>query len=709
MFKDLHLKSVYDTSKDNIIEDLFCPLLANSVRYQRGVGYFTSGWLRLAASGLIQLAKNAGNAQIITSPILQENDWEAFIRGNEARQDEILFNTLKSEVSNLESTLERDTLTALAWLIADGLLNIKFAIPKNRLGDFHDKFAVFHDIEGNRIAIHGSYNDSIHGTLNGESFSVFRSWTSGQLEYVETHQKRFELLHEGKNDFFKMFDLPDAIKESIVRLNKGLPRPYIVKTNHMKKTVKLPKEIHLYDFQNEAIENWFAKQKMGLFEMATGTGKTITSLALSVMLSNSLNDRLMIVITVPFGHLVEQWREDVIAFGFSPLSCQGSYQQWYSKVRSRIQDYNIRARNSLVLISTHDTSSSARFTKLISKVQGDILFIADEVHYLGAPKLRKAMLPEYNYRVGLSATPDRWFDEAGTGLIYEYFKEKVIEYPLDKAIENGFLTPYRFFPHPVDLTYEEIQEYSRLTTIIRNILQNTDDAQDNEQLKSLLRKRAKLVATAVNKLAALESLLRQQMKEEGVQGVSHTIIYCASGETNKALSITNRLGLKAREFIYTVPINQRAKILKQFEEGDLQVLVAIKCLDEGVNIPITKRAYFLASTTNPREFVQRRGRILRKHPQKTEALLYDFIVVPPLQNGVMDGEHAKSLLRKEMPRFAEFASSAKNEFEARDVLVPILSRYDMLALFDKKPWDVYRENIKTIGEEDEDECAKQAR
>lgn len=220
MLKDLNLKSVYDSSECNLITKLFIPLLSESFLYKRGVGYFTSGWLRLAAKGLDRLAENGGKVKLVTSPHLETNDWKSFVRGNKAQKDDLLYKSLRKKVSNLGDSLAQNTLTALAWLIADGILEVKFAIPNNNLGDFHDKFAIFEDYHGDKVAIHGSYNDSIKGNLNGESFSVFKSWVKGQSNYVEHHIDRFENIYSDQNDFFQIYNMPQAIRNEIVKLRK---------------------------------------------------------------------------------------------------------------------------------------------------------------------------------------------------------------------------------------------------------------------------------------------------------------------------------------------------------------------------------------------------------------------------------------------------------------------------------------------------------
>ncbi|WP_051331040.1 DEAD/DEAH box helicase family protein [Aneurinibacillus terranovensis] len=700
MLRSLNLESIYDSSEHNLIQDLFVPLLKNSRKYYRGVGFFTSGWLMLAAQGLEGLIENGGRAVFITSPQLEAEDWYALRQGHEARKNQIVYDRLQQHIYKMESMLQENTCIALAWMVADGLLEFKFAVPKNKQGNFHDKFGVFEDAEGNRVAIHGSFNDSIQGTLNGESFSVFRSWESGQVDYVDKHLNRFRNLYENANEFYEMFDMTDAIKKSIVKLRKNRARPYSLPVMNQG-GIRIPEDVSLFPYQNEALDTWFNEGCRGMFEMATGTGKTFTSLACAVKFHQKYKSSAVIV-SCPFNHLVDQWEEDVIRFGFVPILCRDSSAKWLPKLKSRIQDFNLGARKSLFIITTHKTGSEKNFLSIVSKLHGNVLYIADEVHYLGSRKLRNGCLERFPYRIGLSATPERWYDESGSAFVREYFGKTVANFPLEDAI-GTFLTPYRFIPHTVSLTEEEMNEFNELTDKIVKLCQR-DKEENSELIEHYVRKRAMLVAKAQNKGTLFRSLMEESIRKSGLEKIKHTIVYCAPGETSKIVDILLSMGIRAHEFVYRVDNNLRVKLLKQFEEGDIQILVAIKCLDEGVNIPATREAYFLASTTNPREFVQRRGRILRRADGKKRAVLHDFIVVPPKRGFGTPHEvleQDKALLRKEMPRFAEFSSAAENYFESRDVMYPILLQYDLISLLDKKPWDVYQENKKLWGEQDE--------
>lgn len=696
MLRDLTLKSVYDSSEHNLASDLFVPLLKEAIEYRRGVGFFTSGWLREAAEGLIPFAERGGRAYFVTSPHLEKKDWEALQLADRAKRDAAVYDFVHRGVGALEFTLREDTAAALAWLVVDGVLTFKFAIPKNQVGDYHDKVGIVTDMTGEKVVFHGSLNDSPHGLLNGESFSIFRSWEPGQQEYVHDHAERFERLWNDENDFFWVYDMTEAIREGLARLRRHHPRPYSLPQRSVQGSgIRVPPEVRLYPFQQEGVNNWLAAGGRGMFEMATGTGKTFTSLAAAATLHRQLGN-LAVIVSAPFNHLVDQWMGEAKQFGFIPIPCRDSSRDWVPLVRSRIPDFNIGGRRSLFLVTTHKTGSERTFTHLIRNLQGHVLYIGDEVHYLGSPRYRRGLLETYRYRIGLSATPDRWFDPGGTAHLRGYFGSTVVDMPLEKAI-GRFLTPYRYHPHLVSLTPEEMGDFNELSLkIVQQMAsarrRNRNQRQENSLLEHYLRQRAALVAGASNKLLVLRRLLEARIREAGHENIRHAIVYCAPGQTRTVVRLLADLGLRAHEFVYNVPNVDRTRILEQFDAGDLQVLVAIKCLDEGVNIPATREVYFVSSTSNPREFVQRRGRVLRKHPGKERAILHDLVVVPPRRSFATETEEMdKVLLRKEMPRVAEFCSVADNEFEARDVLFPLLLRLDLVHLLDLKPWDIYHQ------------------
>lgn len=699
MLEELNLNAVYDSSEYDLVKDLFIPLLRESIRYDRGVGFFSSGWLKQASKGLIEIGNNSGKIRMVISPIISETDWEAMKKGNEAKQNEIVYKTLLESIENLESTLENSPLNALAWLIADDLLTIKFAVPKGKLdgGDFHDKFGIFEDEVGNKVAIHGSYKDTVHGSLNGESFSVFKSWEQGQIEYVEKHDKRFSSLFNDSNPMFKIYEIPDALKSKIIKFRK-FDRPYGKnKSRSEKPKPKFPKErIVLRKYQNEALNSWIKSEYKGVFEMATGTGKTITSLACAHSIYKREN-RLALIVCVPFLHLIPQWEEEMKKFGFNPIPCSSQNPNWHNKFKLKIQDYNLRFRDKLSCIITHSSAATDKFQTLLHQIKTEPkMTIYDEVHSLGSLRLKNALSNNIDLRIGLSATPQRWFDSAGTNLLMNYFKGVCFSYPLEKAI-GKYLSEYKYIPHIVELNQEEFYKYSKLSSQIGKIYHSDEFPEENPYLASLLRERKKLINNAAQKNLLLKSIIIDVLKtfKEKKKVFSHALFYCPVGGHLEVLKILAEIGIKAREFIYKVDLNERKIILKQFSEGDIQALVAIKCLDEGVDVPSTKHAFVLASTTNPREFIQRRGRILRKHKGKKEAIIHDFIVFPPLDKQKhydMNEEHMLSIMRREIPRFAEFAASASNEFEARNTVREILGEFNAEYLLDMKPWDIYSNN-----------------
>jgi len=696
MLKDLGLQPVYDSAEYDLVQDLIVPLLRNSTSYLRGVGFFTSGWLKLAAEGIVQLIENGGIARIVISPVLEKPDWEAFQFGEQARTNSILKKVLEKQIVDISNALKKDTLNALAWMISDNLLEFRFAVAKeySRGSDYHDKVAVFTDGAGDYVAIHGSFNDTFKGSLNGEAFSVFKSWEDGQYPFAVQHRKRLTELWEQGNRQFSVFTLPEAVRQRFIQLRSTKHRPYVTPTEPKtleSRTSDLHNPIKLYPYQEEAIRTWVSLNCIGIFEMATGTGKTLTSLSAAINRYNAIG-RLALIIVVPYLHLLEQWERECIKFGFQPILCSSAHRDWHIEVKTKIQDFNIKALHHICILAVHATASTDRFIKATKNLkQGQTMIIGDEVHGLGAPVLRQAMISNASMKLGLSATPRRWFDDEGTKAIFDYFGTVCFEFPIEKAI-GEYLTPYEYRPELVCLDSIEMESYENLTAKITLLIRMMDDNKPSleEELKKLLLERSRIIASADEKLTRLLTILKDMIdlhKENN--SLSHTLIYCAPGSHKKVLRSVADLGLKCHEFVHTVSLNDRQKILEQFAKGDIQVIVAIKCLDEGVDVPSTRTAFFLASTSNPREFVQRRGRILRLDKGKDRAVVYDFIVVPRPENLSLKREIDAGILKREMPRFAEFASVSINEFEARSKLWNLLNHYGLLNLLDKKPWDIY--------------------
>jgi len=686
-FQDLNLPILMDTSSYDLTSMFFIPLLTKSLRYDRGVGFFSSGWLRINCSGMVAFANNGGRARWVTSPILDEADWEALQAGNKARSDPILRQILEYNIANLAETLEKDTLSALAWMVADEIITFKLALPYQKLkqGDFHDKFGVFTDAHGNQVSFNGSYNDSIQGTRNYESIKIFCSWQPTFAPLVQADVERFERLWSNLDPNVRVFDLPEAARQNILRLRTG-ERPYTepewVKLRRIREAPSLyslsrpavPPNVTLRDYQKEAIEAWFKQECRGLLEMATGTGKTITALAASARLYER-GERLAVIITVPYQHLVDQWNEGAKAFGYRPVLAYKSKTSWLQELNHQIMEYNGGYRRFISVITTHTTFISAEFQDSIAHLKDPSLLIADEAHHLGAERSRWSYPENVPFRLALSATPDRWFDDEGTLALRAYFGETVFAFPLEKAIGVS-LTPYYYYPHLVSLTDEELEQYQELSVKIAR-LANSKDEKRQEALEMLLIRRARLMNNAENKLSTLSDLVDMQ------SNVEHTLFYCAPEQIDEVLHLLGwEKGLLLHRFTAQENTKERQQLLTDFADGKLQALAAMKCLDEGVDVPSTRTAYILASSSNPREFIQRRGRILRKAPGKEFSIIHDLIAVPPRMHAAVRNsptfESERGIIRRELQRFKEFANLSQNKHQALEVIWDVAKRYGLM-------------------------------
>lgn len=689
---DISLKNIYRNSIDKILEDLVKPLLGKSKVYYRGVGFFTSNWIKLVTKELKILVDNGGKIYLITSPKLSKEDWDAIYIGSKAKVDSVLYENIKQSIDNefdIESKYE--CLNIFSWLIADGVLELKFAVCNNNKGMYHDKIAIFEDEDKNRVCIHGSFNDSLQATYNGESMSVFRSWNEGQSDYVDEHFNEFMSMWENKNNFYSIFDTPEKVKKEFQKY-KSKKRPYRLKNNE---EIHLPKYIKkLNSYQEDAVESIINNNWSGILEMATGTGKTITSLSISKKYFEK-KKRIFLIVIVPLNHLVTQWEKNILEFGYKiPIRCNENKNKWISILMRKIRNYNSGISNIESIITTYSTFSSSQFLEALKKIKRDIVLIADECHYIGSKSIMGKIPNDIDVKIGLSATPRRWFDEEGSQYIQDYFSGTSYIYGIEEAIKNGFLTEYYYISKVIRLTYKEYELYKKLTLNIIRLLQLGEKIEPESNLQSLILKRAEIISKAENKL----HVFFEDIKKQFIDGnINHTLVYCARGESKKITKYIADMGIKVHEFTYDVNNSKREKILTAFAKGEIQVLVAIKCLDEGVDVPSTQTAYFLASTSNPREFIQRRGRILRKYKNKYKSSIIDYIVFPP--ENMRDEQIDISILEKDMPRFAEFAKFSFNEFEAKNNIKKYLEVYNLEYLIEKLPWELYAERREKFNNE----------
>ena len=610
--------------------------------------------------------------------------------GSAARTDETLKLAMEVNLQSLKSNLEKDTLSALAWMVADDILDFKLALPRNKLdqGEFHDKFGIFTDSDGNQVSFNGSYNDSVQGTRNYESIKIFCSWHPVLLLLVNADAERFNRLWSNRDPNVQVYDLPEAARAEIVKL-RAYDRPYPEpnwnqlqllaneKSNtpsYSPATPQIPTTLEVRPYQTQAIDEWFAHDCRGLLEMATGTGKTKTALTASVRLFER-EKRLAVIMTVPYQHLVDQWDTECQEFGYRPILAYQSKASWFDKLSGMVMDFSSGYREHFSVITTHTTFISPDFQATVARLNGPALIIADEAHHLGAERSRQNYPQHISFRLALSATPDRWFDDEGTAALRGYFGETVFSFPLEQAIGVS-LTPYYYHPHLVQLTDEELETYQELSVKIAQ-LAGRDDERAQESLKLLLMRRAELLNRAANKIVELSRLINAS------DHIEHALFYCAPGQIDDVQRLLGwDHGLLVQRFTAEEDTSERKQRLADFASGEIQALVAMKCLDEGVDVPSTRTAYIMASSSNPREFIQRRGRVLRKSPGKEFSVIHDMIPVPPTAWTASQDSTTfnieRGIIRKELERFKEFASPALNKHKAMDVIWEIASRYNLM-------------------------------
>lgn len=449
-----------------------------------------------------------------------------------------------------------------------------------------------------------------------------------------------------------------------------------------------PDWVEARSYQQDAIDHWIQNDGRGILRMATGTGKTITALLAASRTADLLDGRFLLVVAVPYQHLVDQWAEDLEEFKTQPVLAYQSRRNWQPRLERELLEFNNGVRDCCVVVTTHRTLSQESARQTVNRASGPSMLIADEVHHLGANQSQKALMESFNLRLGLSATPERWYDEEGTDALDNYFEGTVFDYGLEEAIEAGALCEYYYVPHIIELQDDEMERYMKLTSKIGRLMarQGGDDFQleGNQTLQTALFKRARLIGTAREKLDLLVELFNRESNP------THSLVYCSDGSTGVEQNgerhvdaTTRRLrsdcGFSVDRFTAREDQSERERLLSAFESGEIEVLTSIRCLDEGVDVPATRTAYILASTSNPRQYIQRRGRILRQHPGKKYAVIHDFITVPDttrhpevLSDDRYDAE--RTLIRKELERVTMFVDAARNHPDADIDNVPTTDR-----------------------------------
>lgn len=432
----------------------------------------------------------------------------------------------------------------------------------------------------------------------------------------------------------------------------------------------------LRPYQEAAIAAWRDHGYHGIFAMATGTGKTYTAIVAVERLLAARSDLDLVVIAAPFQHLVDQWADELDSRGVRAFRAFEDTARWLASWG--LQRRGDRALGlPTYLLTTYVTLSSEPLLQILSAEVERLVLVADECHYLGARRGQLVMSLAVPARLGLSATPSRHFDEAGTEALLGFFGGIVQTFDLVDAIRAGFLTPYDYFPEAVSLTDAEFDEYRELTRrlSIAAARANAAGTRDDPRVEALARQRSRLLNNAEAKV----DWLRAKLAQRDAKTLRHTLVYVGDLLFDTVLDMIGReLGIAAHAFTSEETRRERVELLRRFEAGELSILVAMKCLDEGVDVPPTRSAYFLASSSNPREFVQRRGRILRRSPGKDCAAVYDAIAVPP-RSGVWDmfDKAERAAIRTQFSRIREFGQQARNTVAAERAVMALRLAADL--------------------------------
>jgi len=651
----LNLNTEYRSLKENSVEDFYRPCLLNSTSYKRATSFFKSTVYNIIGTSVIEFARRGGYTQIICSPELSEEDIDSIAFGY-ARKSKILENSLVQQVEALLASHETAFNTrVLATLISIGSLDIKIAVRADKKGLYHEKIGIFSDDLGNAVSFKGSANETWRGWHlkgNFESIEVFCNWRGGlEAERVKKHEIHFDTLWSENDPDIEVFSFPtNAIKHLEKAAFRGLDA-----IDH--------KGISTYSgcrnplpHQEAAIEGWLLNGGRGIFEHATGSGKTYTAL---IAIRKHIEKGNPALVIVPSRLLLEQWNSEISEElpEVALLLAGGGKNAWRIPERLKGMTDPDTANGSRIVLATMQTASMPEFRRNITD-GNHLLLVADEVHQLGSPHHSKVMNINAGYRLGLSATPTRYGDPDGTKKIFDYFNGVIPpSITLSDAIKVGRLVPYEYFPHTINLSGDEADEWSYYTKqISQEIARQRSDDTDvkflSEKVKLLLIRRSRIAKKAEAKVHLASSIIKKCF-EKG----QSWLVYCEDiDQLEQVISALKNDGINPVEY-HSKMQGDRTSTMSWFRSFG-GVLVSIRCLDEGVDIPDVSHALVLASSQNPRQFIQRRGRVLRRAPGKHIAVVHDSIILPV--NPEREPEQI-SLLKSELLRAIEFSNHSINK------------------------------------------------
>lgn len=716
MLRKLAFKTNYTSEADNLYSDFFVPALSTSVTYKRAVGFFSLAVLLNTPSAMSQIVAHDGKVELIFGKLVSPADFEAIRDGVRSPWEGESFPSFESIFQENPGSLLEYRIRLLAWLFKAERLEMKVAIRPE--GMFHQKIGIMKDRFGDTISFSGSMNETMSAVdprFNSEEITVFKSWNPGQKEYVDNHEESFAKLWSGETGSSTIITtIPEAIEAGLNFVSETFPeqpegdteaakvREFIAqKAGILNSKPTVPAMFHGKPFemrahQLDALKAWAENSYNGILELATGAGKTITAIYAATRTIEN-NEGMALIVAVPYQDLADQWCKELGIFNIVPLRCYGSRAEWEPSFKSYLSRNRNAQKEFLAVVVVNKTLKSQHFQSLVAQLDPSrLIFIGDECHHHSSEGYVGKMLHGAKFRIGLSATPFHYLDEEKNDRLRTVYDKSVFKYTLADAVHDKVLTPYEYHPIPVALTDPETSEYLDLSDQIARVFaasQNEREGTSGQRLKSLLMRRSRLVGAAANKMPALTQLLESQGNIE-----PFSLFYCGDGKTQvdpddlddrtteddsaavkQRHAVTQLLGGKGvRVSPFTSDENrwQRREILQRFKDGETEALVAIRCLDEGIDVPACRTAYLLASSRNPRQFVQRRGRILRRSEGKEYAKIYDFVVVLP-QNAISSTKEAGDFLRNELGRVADFAQNSLYPASSIEPLMPWLSRYGL--------------------------------
>jgi superfamily II DNA or RNA helicase len=681
-FDELNIKNHYDSDDVDIFNEFYKPIMRLSTKYLRAAGYFSTKTFVSCARELSQFINNDGEIRLIIGCFTSPTELNELTIGTHSEFEK---NIIKRNLLSLLSSVDDEEIkaaTLLSMLVSSGVAELRFAFRDS--GIYHEKFGIFEDLFGKKIAFIGSINETnaaLTGGMNHESFATFKSFQEAiYSEYGLELEEKFERLWVGQTRGTRIYGVDDESLTLMKRIAISNSTTDFAGQDEPQLPV-LPNNFSLRPYQLDALQHWSENEGRGILCMATGTGKTLTA----IEVVNKFKDKVpggAVVIAVPYQNLAIQWSEALKAQGHKVISVFESFDNWSDEVKNLFSAAQYAQTEIPCLVTVNKTFTSDKFQEILNllstAVEKNHLILVDECHHFNSPEQLRKLPKFFSYRLGLSATP---YDQFSKPYLDEYFSKIVYDFPLSRAIKEGFLTPYMYDFFIVYLDEEETLAYEEITHQIIKIAGREDSFSPEimSRIQPYLLKRARIVGACKAKASMLDAHLSRINKN------FHTLFYCGDGSTSfddgesvrqveLVTQILHRNGWTSARITADESLRERELLLQKLRDKSINAVVSIKVLDEGIDIPICKTAYLLASQSSDRQGIQRRGRVLRKADGKEHAELFDFLVL----GGQSSSLSMRNLALKELRRAKSFSTDAMNKDDALKKIENELSKYGLL-------------------------------